>query len=283
MLLLLLAAACGSSSEGPAAAGDVAKGDAGSTGDAAAVPTDTGPPAKCDLGLGEPCYIDEQCQSGICLISELAPFGVCTVSCLNAPDFCETEPGTYVDGAWCVSFPEDDFRTFNHPELVRFCVPICDDLSDCAAIDPAYEICDDVLYKNNPLFPSDPMNVCQAPSATGKEPVDPFTCADWDTKNPGHASEKLLCENYCTYLSACQYYEEGHNLDCCAWYCFNGLVTDTKSKAEKEAYKDELNNYTLTFQSRRNTAIQCTQGETQFGPPDKPDQNAPAPVAGKCR
>lgn len=274
----LLVAGCASSSDD----GAVATGDTQSTADTA-LEADSGPAPVCGLGFGEPCYVDEQCDSGVCLISEFAPFGVCTVACKAAPGPCETSPGTYLDGAWCVQYPEDDFRYFNHPELVRFCIPTCKDLDACHAIDPAYEVCDDVLYKGNPLFPSDPMDVCQAPSATGKVPVDPFTCEGWDAKNPGLASEKLLCRDYCEFLDKCQVYEPSHNLECCAWYCFNKLTGTALSKSERESYKDELTNYVLAYKSAPGTAIQCTQPIQDFGPPEKPDANAPAPVAGKCR
>jgi hypothetical protein len=241
------------------------------------------PPGTCGRDLGASCFEDEQCESGICFISEYAPFGVCTVPCLEAPGFCETEPGVFVDGAWCVAFPETDFRTFNHPELSQFCVRTCDELSDCATVEPAYEECGDLTYKGNPLFPSDPKKVCQAPSATGQEPVDPFTCEGWDTKNPGEENAKALCRGYCDYLDVCQIYEPGHNLECCAWYCFNRLAGSAFSKSEKETYKDVLTNYVNTFKSRQGSAIQCTQPVQQFGPPGQPDANAPAPVSGKCR
>lgn len=283
LTLALLVSACDGLTPGPAKPADVGAGNPGGADVAADVGADPDAAPVCGLALGQPCYVDEQCDSGICLIAEVAPFGVCTVACATAPGPCETGPGAYVDGAWCVQYPEDDFRWFNHPELVRFCLPTCQELSDCQSIDPAWEVCDDVLYKGDPLFPSDPKNVCQAPSATGKEPVDPFTCEGWDVKNTIDGSDKLLCTDYCQFLDQCQIYEPGHNLDCCAWYCINRLTGTAFTKGEREAYKDEVTNYVLAFKSAPGTAIQCTQPVADFGPPAKPDANAPKPVAGKCR
>lgn len=271
----------------------VACGDSGGdNGDAAQAPSDTveGDVAKdldtdtaaeivCSLPLGEPCFEDEQCETGLCLISEFAPFGICTVRCQTAPDVCVADNGTEYPNAWCVELPADQFILLNHPDTNRFCVRTCAKVADCTAIHPAYETCEEIKYKGNPIYPSDPKAVCQAPSATGKNPVNPFTCAEWQTKNPSFASERKLCTDYCAYLSACNYIEDGHNLDCCAWYCYLQMVDNTKVD---ESYKDLLNNYVKVFLSAPGTAIQCTQGEAQFGPPAAPDKNAPKSVAELC-
>lgn len=233
----------------------------------------------CSLSLGEPCFEDEQCETGLCLISEFAPFGVCTVPCQTAPDVCISVDGVEYPNAWCVELPEDQFILLNHPDTNRFCVRTCATVEDCTDIHPAYETCDEIKYKGNPIYPSDPKSVCQAPSATGKNPVNPFTCAEWQTKNPNFSSERKLCTDYCAYLSACNYIEDGHNLDCCAWYCYLQMVDNNKVD---EQYKDLLNNYVKVFLSAPGTAIQCTQGEVQFGPPSAPDKNAPKSVAELC-
>jgi hypothetical protein len=279
VLVALLVAGCAGESAGdPDTGGEEGGTGADATsGDAAGGTGDTGG-VECGLELGEPCFGDEQCASGICLVSEFAPFGICTVPCQAAPGFCIQPDGTQIDQAWCVAFPEDDFKKLNHPELNRFCVPMCTDLAACQSIHPAYELCGEILYKGNPLFPSDPVWLCQAPSAIGKTPVDPFTCADWDVVNPGNANEKFLCKAYCDYLSACQYYPPSHNEDCCHWYCYLELVGE---KGISETYKDLLVNYTNFFKANEGNAQQC-EGEAQYGPPPLPDAKAPTPVEGEC-
>ena len=38
-------------------------------------------PEGCELDLGEACQEDGQCLSGICQVSEITPFGICTLPC----------------------------------------------------------------------------------------------------------------------------------------------------------------------------------------------------------
>ena len=277
VLALAVLLGCGGGDDGPAdgTSGTDTEGEGGD----AALDTTPAPVTECNLGLGESCFEDEQCESGLCLISEYAPFGICTRECDNAPDFCFDDAGDPIAGTWCVAYPKGVFQIWNHTEVTDFCVRTCTDEDSCQAIDPAYEECDDLKYQGNPLFPSDPMPVCQAPSATGKTPVDPFTCADWEAANPGYGNEKNLCKNYCSYLRDCQYYDLDHNMDCCSWYCFLQLVDDKGNT--NGPYEDVLTNYWLFYKANEGNAQECN-GEEQYGIPALPDANAPEAVAGTC-
>jgi hypothetical protein len=231
----------------------------------------------CNLDIGEACYGDEQCESGVCLMSEMAPFGFCTTPCESAPGYCITPEGTVHDNAWCIEIPKDEFKALTHKSMNRFCMRTCSDLDSCQLIAP-YQICGDIEYQGNPLFPSDPKWVCQAPSVIGKTPVDPVTCAKWSSENPGFTSEKLLCSNYCNYLKTCQYYDNNHNMECCDWYCFLHLTEGGKTN---EGYKDDLTNYTYYYQTHKNSVEACT-GDEQFGVPALPDADAPPPAEVIC-
>jgi hypothetical protein len=264
---------CGGASED--AADDAGSGAADTTedADAAVIP-------DCNLALGAPCLRDEQCQSGLCLVSELTPFGICTVECTEAPNFCTTVDGESVPRAWCVEYPAEFKVLSPSGGIGAFCVPMCDELSECLSISPAWEECSKPTWQGQPLYGEASLNrsVCQAPSAAGKTPVDPLTCADWDTANPGFFSEKTLCENYCSFLSACQYYEPGHNLECCEWYCFLELV---QGQTVVGTYEDVLVNFWQWFVGNPGTAQQCL-GEQQYGPPPIPDSKAPDPATLEC-
>ena len=236
-------------------------------------------PKPCNLDIGEVCHGDEQCTSNVCLMSEITPFGICTVPCEQAPGYCISDGGEVHENSWCIEIPKDDFKSLNHKSMNRFCMRTCSDLDSCQEIAPGYAVCANMEYQGNPLYPTDPKWVCQAPDAIGKTPVDPVTCAGWKSENPGYSSEKLLCQNFCHYLNVCQYYEAGHNLECCEWYCFLEL---TKGGQTNEPYKDQLTNFTMYYQTHKNSIEACT-GETHFGySPDIPDSDAPLPADVIC-
>ena len=154
-------------------------------------------PEICTSPLGGECLEDRHCEQGICLISEFAPFGVCTVACQNPGDFCLTTEGEAIERFWCIQPPPEEFRKLTHPEVEAFCMPICDSLEECQPLEPRYEECAQPEYKGNPLYPGSPMPVCLTNGAMGKSPVDPYTCANWKATNPGEpesaALRKLLC------------------------------------------------------------------------------------------
>ena len=232
----------------------------------------------CERPLGAGCLEDAHCSSGVCLVSEFAPFGICTVPCSNPGDFCMGTDGTAHAGFWCVEPPVEEFKKLNHQDTTAFCLKICENLDECGALDPAYETCEEVVYKGNPLYPSSPMPVCQAPSAMGKVPVDPFTCANWKATNPGNSNEKLLCSNYCSYLKSCQYYTPSESLECCEWYCYGRLVKVGSIDGE---YEDILRNFTEWFTSFAGTGKQC-EAKEEFGNPPIPDEAKPEPDSFLC-
>jgi hypothetical protein len=246
-------------------------------------------PEGCELQLGEACQENGQCLSGVCQVSEITPFGICTIPCPKGSGPCQdagpdgtydTDDDVFHDNAWCIEYPEEQFKSLTHPDMNRFCLPRCKSgsITECEAIHSEYELCADAEYIGNPLYPGDPIAVCQAPSLMGKTPVDPVTCDGWASENPGLNTQKQLCQQYCDYLKVCQIYEPGHNMDCCEWYCFFQL---TPNGLWNEPYKDVLTNYVLWFFANVGNAQQC-QGAAQFGDPPFPDANAPAPLGFTC-
>lgn len=234
----------------------------------------------CERPIGAGCLEDAHCESGVCLISELAPFGICTVPCSNPGDYCLGTDGTAYEGFWCVEFPDEEFKSLTHKDVNAFCLKICsaDGLEGCQELEPGYESCEEVTYKGNPLYPSSPMPVCQAPSAMGKSPVDPYTCAGWKATNPGNSNEKLLCSNYCSYLKSCQYYTPSESLECCEWYCYGKLVKVGFIDGE---YEDVIRNFVEWFSSFGGTSKQC-EAKSEFGDPPVPDENRPEPDGFLC-
>ena len=235
-------------------------------------------PEICERPIGAGCLEDAHCESGICLISEFAPFGICTVPCQNPGDFCKGTDDVQYDGFWCVEPPPEEFKKYNHKDTTAFCLKICENEEECTELEPGYETCEEVTYKGTALYPGSPMQVCQAPSAVGKVPVDPFTCENWKATNPGNPNEKLMCSNYCAYLNACQYYAPGESLECCQWYCYGRLVKVGGIDGE---YEDILRNFNEYFTAFAGTGQQC-EGKTKFGDPPIPDENKPTPDGFLC-
>ncbi len=251
-------------------------------GDAATQPNDAAEAVPCNQPLGAPCFRDAQCASGLCLVSEVTPFGFCTRPCQTPSAPCTMPDGQPDPSAWCVDIP-GGYVKLGHPELSAFCLPRCQRLDDCAVYGPGWTTCGEFAYKGNPVFPQDPIFVCQAPEAMGKVPVDPLTCEGWFDANPSNDSDvntaKNRCLDYCDFLATCHYYPLGTDLQCCQWHCFLKLVGP--SGTIDAQLEDLLTNFVNFWKGNQGTAQEC-QGEVEFGPPPIPDEGAPRPSDVQC-
>lgn len=199
--LVLLLAACSS--------------DGNSNGKSDAAGGNTGGETTTLKTFGEHCTTDAACGTGMCLLSEYAPFGWCTAPCTEVKEPCAADQnGDF--GGYCVEMP-DDFP--DSPK--KFCVPICKNIFECQAKTPLWEECKKPQWKGNVLYGDSEVLACQAPSAHGQIKIDPVTCANWKEAFGEFQSQIALCEAYCDYLTTCKEVPAAstYNVECCGYGC----------------------------------------------------------------
>ncbi len=114
-------------------------GDAAGNGQGDSQDDATAPEGPCqtelgDLPIGAGCTSNCDCASGLCYNEVyLRPFRFCTKPCGGPSEGCGQ------DGA-CLNF-SGTLATQYGLRLANFCMPRCNNLDECQAIDPAYNRC----------------------------------------------------------------------------------------------------------------------------------------------
>lgn len=216
--------------------------------------------------LGASCRQDSDCISRLCMTSQYGtPF--CTRPCTNEWEPCPAGDDAAAGQSLCVSYeaPPNPQAPAFQGELLRFCVPRCQDVRECAGLDPAWEACDVPKWLGDPLYPAlGNQKVCQSPSFHGKVPVDPATC-DWErTVKPAYNNEANLCRAYCEYLDRCKELEPLADVGCCEWGCFNRIVVeDTVQTAWRDAIRCYIDNHAAFPETGPKNA--CTEPPVNCG------------------
>lgn len=216
--------------------------------------------------LGASCREDGECISRLCMTSQYGtPF--CTRPCSNAWEPCPAGDDVAAGQSLCVSYedPPNPQAPAFEGELLRFCVPRCQDVRECAGLDPVWEACDVPRWLGDPLFPAlGSQKVCQSPSFHGKVPVDPAQC-DWErTVKPAYNNEANLCRAYCEYLDRCKELEPLADTRCCEWGCFNRIVVeDTVQTAWRETIRCYIDNHAAFPETGPKNA--CTEPPVNCG------------------
>jgi len=216
---------------------------------------------------GEACTEDTECDTGLCLVNEYAAFGWCTRECEVEAEPCEPDSqGSY--GGWCAKFPED----FDS-EPRQFCLPVCSDIYECQGLTDLWETCDPPTWKGNTMYGNATgIRVCQAPSAHGKPPVDPETCAGWEESYAELQPQIGVCKAYCDYLQTCKEVPNAaaYNLTCCAYGC---IIRMTPEGVIDVPYEKELKCYVQNFSAWQGTPKVCEKPLEDCG--DNPEDPRP--------
>jgi len=236
-------------------------------------------------GFGRACTLASGCAAGLkCMQSEYAPFGWCTRDCATtekAADYC-VGPELGGNKAFCVQMPTKETGAKQDwlGQKAPFCAPICDNTGDCHALDAQWEKCEKPTYKQAvlPGYNALPTKVCDAPSSYGQIIVDPITC-QWKDKVKDMAPTTQpavgICDNYCTFLTTCQFFDPKQiQPNCCTWHCFQsltpgGLIDNAKVSAIKcfnNAYNNSVNSGVDPCGSQTLHVSQC---DAKYGKPCK--------------
>lgn len=239
----------------------------GSAGDASAGAGDV---AAVGLGFGAPCAQDADCEGGLCLTSDYAPFAFCSRTCTTPGDLC-AEAGGAAARSYCVALPADLSAPGLPEPRPDVCLPLCGDLPACKALSVQWERCDPPSWKGQPLYgDAGGLRVCGAPSANGKPIVDAETCADWaDGWRDKYAAQVSVCESLCELMDVCHLLEPGHSLDCCGLGCIGRMVD--ASGAVDVPYEKRQKCYVTSYFGHRGTAQVCKAPADDCGsPPEDP-------------
>ncbi|MBT9559723.1 MAG: hypothetical protein IV100_27075 [Myxococcales bacterium] len=201
--------------------------------------------------FGARCTSDSECESGLCLASDYAPFRFCSAACDLPDEACLDDDGAAA--GFCVAFPAE----FAASEKT-ICLPLCDALPACQSLATQWEKCEAPNYKGNLIGTSATgVKVCSAPSQNGKPIVDTATCAAWETGWETHATQISVCRAYCNYLSTCGVVPDGANLECCAYGCFREMVA-----ADGEIdipFEKDVKCFVTSYSSVQGTTKVCTE------------------------
>jgi hypothetical protein len=158
-----------------------------------------------------------------------------------------------------VEFPAEEFKG----EESRFCVPLCVDLAQCLKINPKFETCEQPQWKGNPLYETAPDKTCQAPSAAGRDPVDPTAC-DWKDKVTDNPEQKAMCIAYCEqYLYVCKEITAEQQA-CCGWGCYQAMLPGGKIDPD---YEKDIRCYLDNFEAFYRTGQVCQKPKEACGDP----------------
>lgn len=217
--------------------------------------------------FGASCSDDSDCESGLCLTSDYAPFRFCSAACDLPDEACLDEDGNAA--GFCVAFPAE----FSASEKT-ICLPLCDALPACQSLSPQWEKCEAPSYKGNLIGTSATgVEVCSAPSQNGKPIVDEETCASWETGWETFATQISVCRAYCNYLSTCGTIASNANLECCAYGCFRGMVS---ADGELDIpYEKDVKCFVTGFDNFQGTTKVCTEPPVSCGKePEDPTRRA---------
>lgn len=239
-------------------------------------PNPTGPTTAADaLGettvsrgtWGDPCMTDDNCATGLCVLTEYAPFRFCTAECEVEEEGCPADAdGNF--GGWCAKMPAD------YPDSPKqFCLPVCKDIHECQAKTALWERCDPPSWKGNIIYGSATgVRACQAPSAAGKVKVDPVTCEGWTENFKEYQPEIGMCRAYCDYLVTCKEVKDSaiYNKECCAWGCMLQSVIDGTVDT---LYQKDKQCYVQNFSAFQGTPKVCSGATDDCGAnPEDPRQ-----------
>ena len=239
------------------------------------VVADVAPDVFVPATFGVACTADDDCATGLCLHSEIAPFGWCTRDCAaeEVGSYCPSEAGEVA--GLCLSFPDAagdplgvGFRS--ERDIRRFCAPICLRESDCAALDSRF-LCVRPEWRGDPLFSDRADHICRGEEQLPGPIVDPRTC-DWEGQGERFPEAAVVCRGYCDYLDGCKLRPDELTVACCEWRCFARM---TQGDRVDPTYRDELTCYIDYFQAFRDTALVCSEPPSACG--DPPPLPPPAP------
>ena len=213
---------------------------------------------EADVGVstlrtyGEPCAANAECETGLCVIGEYAGFGWCTATCTEEAEPCPADSTGNI-GGWCARMPDE------YPgEVKQFCLPLCKTIFECNGLTDLWETCEPPTYKGNLLYGSATgITVCQAPSARGKEIIDPKTCEGWTVNFQEFQPQIGVCKAYCEYLVTCKEVAEPviYNKECCAYGC---MLQMTPDGVVDNIYEKKKKCYQQNFFSYQGTPKVCT-------------------------
>lgn len=209
--------------------------------------------------IGQPCEEDCECLQGTCLLNEWAPFRYCSADCssLKPGQACPPDPGLGESTSVCIQLKSD----FN-PEPQRFCVPTCvDGAMSCKTTGNPWETCEPPHYRLVPLMDTT-IPVCMAPSAHGHAPIDPATCAGWETLYDAWPEVAETCEAYCLFMDDCRFVPSDTLPACCAFACARYLAPEA---APIPANVDLLQCLIQAWGSYQKTAQACIKPDELCG------------------
>jgi hypothetical protein len=215
--------------------------------------------AATKRAFGVPCSADTECDGGLCLTSDYAPFAFCSAPCTVEEEPCPTADGSPSAG-FCTRFPAS-FVGASGP----VCLPLCASLTECAAKSNLWERCDPPSYKGQELYgATSGISVCAAPSSNGKPVVDAATCAGWsEAYRAEYATQVSICGAFCDFLASCAQLTDGASEDCCGYGCFQRMVG---SDGEIDVpYEKLVKCYVTSYDSRVGTKTRCDAPTSDCG------------------